>query len=210
MRAFLRNPYHYLALPLLALSTLSGVYHQLFYNVILNGIWDSPFNYSSPVFPVTYGTALVVFVGLLLVLHKKVGWLVGALYAVAADVGAVGLYELVFEGFFIQSDPFPFKFFMFTFALFGLVSFRVWKVAPIELWLLIGWISLFFLWAYFDPSIPTSMGDTAPFVLNSVTKVWTFTLYAVPLLMGAGFGRSIADRLKRAWRRRRSGSEPNV
>ena len=181
LRRFLLNPYHYLAVPMILLI---GVYPDFYYNLLLNGTWTSRFNYSSPVFPVTYVTALGVFLLLLLGLRKEHGWIVAGIYAVCADLGAVGLYELVFEGFWIQSNPFPFKFFVFTLALSGLVSYRSWRIAPIELWLLVGWVSLFFAWAYVDPHVPRSTSDTVPLLFNAATKVWSFALYSVPLALG--------------------------
>lgn len=178
--AFLRNPFHYLVLPLVVYFSL---YPSLVLELARNGTWTSSFNYSSAVFPVTYTTALILFVATVWLSSRRIGLVHSLFYSVSLDFGAVGLFELVFDEFF-PNTAYAFKLGMFCFVLFGCVSFTRWKFSWLELSAVIVWISLFFGWVFLAPSIPTSRGDTVPFLFNALTKLAAFVVFFLPFLTG--------------------------
>jgi hypothetical protein len=180
VRRFLSNPYHYLALPLLALL---AIYPSFLAALIQNGTWNSSFDYSSAVFPVTYGAALALFIAFVLAGRKRFGWAVATFYSLGCVTGSVGLFELVFDEFF-PNTLYLLKLAMFTFVLFGLVSVRSWRIHPVELAAVVGWVGLFFVWVFLDPTLPAMRAATVPFVFNAVTKLGAFGVFCLPFVLG--------------------------
>ncbi|MCI4320257.1 MAG: hypothetical protein L3K23_09060 [Thermoplasmata archaeon] len=177
---FLMNPYHYLVLPLLALF---AVFPSFLAEMLRNGTWNSPFDYSSAVYPVTYVTAVAVFLGLLWMARTRFGWWLGAFYSLGCVFGSVGLFELVFDEFF-PNTLYLLKLAMFTFVLFGLASFRSWRFHAVWLLLVIVWVTLFFAWVFINPTLPPVRAATVPFAFNAITKVVAFGVFSLPFALG--------------------------
>lgn len=176
----LTDPYHYCIAPWLVVL---AAWPSLAVELIRNGTWTSPFDFSSPVFPVTYGTSLVVFLLLVRIGGPRVGWGVAAFYGFGTVVGSIGLFELVLDEFFPNTD-YLFKFVMFTFALSGLVSVRRWAVRGWIAPMVVAWILVFFVWVFVDPTLPTSDTDATPLLLNAITKVGSLVVCSTPLALG--------------------------
>lgn len=179
-RDFLTNRYHYLALPLIGFLV---AYPAAALELIRNGSWTASFDYSSAVFPITYATSVAAFALFIALGRRTLGWVVATLYSFSNVVGAIGLYELVLDEFFPNTD-YLLKLLCGTFVLFGLISLRVTRVSSLELWLIVAWVSIFFVWVFVAPSLPTARSDTAPFLFNSVTKVGGFVVFSFPLYLG--------------------------
>ncbi len=179
-RAFLWNPYHYLALPLIALLLL---WPGLSETLAGNALWTASFDYSSAVFPVTYAASLAVLALFLLAGRQRLGLGRAAFYGLGIAVGSIGLFELVFDEFF-PNTFYPGKFAMFAFVLFGLTSVRSWRAHWAELPLTLGWITLFFAWVFVHPAVPVSRSDLVPLTFNIMTKIGAFLVFGTPLFLG--------------------------
>jgi hypothetical protein len=159
------------------------IYPGVTLELIRNGAWVSPFDYSSAIFPVTYGASAAAFVLFVMLGKKKLGWYVAAAYSFSNVVGAIGLYELVLDEFF-PNTMYLGKLLMLTFVLFGTISLQSRKLSMTEFRLVFVWIVLFFAWVFVDPTIPASRSDTIPFLFNAVTKVAAFAVFSIPLYLG--------------------------
>ncbi len=159
----------------------------VFITLTENGLWVSSFDYTSTVFPVTYVTALIVFAVTLKISIKKFGTLRSAFYGISLCFGAVGFYEMYFDIF----QPNNLTFFhvgMSLFAIFGLVSFKEWKIDYKAILALIAFIAAFNFWYISGNHIPTSYTDFIPLLFNSVTKVLAFSLLLIPYYRGVTSG----------------------
>ncbi len=156
---------------------------SLLFGLINNGLWISSFDYKSAVFPVTYGTAIFVFVIVFLLSYSRLGIILSIFFGVTLDLGAIGVFESYFDIFQPNSIPY-FHLGMSLFALAGITSFKMWKIDRWTMYMIVAFIMAFNFWYIHGNSIPTSYQNTIPFLFNVITKVLAFAIFVIPYYRG--------------------------
>lgn len=152
-------------------------------DIIRKGLWISSSDFSTPVLPIAYAAALVVFLSTIYISRSTLGNIRSILFGATLCLGAAGLYEM-YSDIFQPNGLWRFHIVMSTFIVAGFVSAKYWRFDWKTLAVVVAFMMLFDVWYLAGNRMPSSYSDFIPLAFNCFEVILAFVLFFTPYYLG--------------------------